>query len=51
MTQEPITASEDTIILEEMFVQLAQSVSSDQSTLTLEDVAPSTLYFSDRWLG
>ena len=48
MTQEPTTATEDTIILEEMFVQLARSVTSDQSTLTLQDVAPSTLYFSDR---
>ena len=48
MTQSPTTTPEDTIILEEMFVQIARSVTSDQTTLTLQDVAPSTLYFSDR---
>ena len=42
------TTTDDTVLLEEMFVQVARSVTSDQSTLTLQDVAPSTLYFSDR---
>lgn len=31
-----------------MFVQTAHAASSDGSTLTLEGVTPSTLYFSDR---
>ena len=31
-----------------MFVQTAQATSSDGSVLTLHDIAPSTLYFSDR---
>ena len=31
-----------------MFVQTAHSLSSDGTTLTLNDVTPSTLYFSDR---
>ena len=48
MTQTPTTKPEDTVILEEMFVQLARTVTSDQTTLTLQDVSPSTLYFSDR---
>src|SRR4249919_3125944 len=48
MTQAPTTDSEDTVILEEMFVQIARNVTSDESTLTLQDVSPSTLYFSDR---
>lgn len=48
MTQAQTTAPKDPVILEEMFVQIARSVTSDQSTLTLRDVAPSTLYFSDR---
>ena len=48
MTQSPTTATEDTVILEEMFVQIARNVTSDQTTLTLQDVSPSTLYFSDR---
>ena len=48
MTQAPTTGSEDTVILEEMFVQIARNVTSDESTLTLQDVSPSTLYFSDR---
>lgn len=46
MTQSPTT--EDTVVLEEMFVQIARNVTSDQSSLTLKDVSPSTLYFSDR---
>ena len=48
MTQSPTTTTEDTVVLEEMFVQIARNVTSDQTTLTLQDVAPSTLYFSDR---
>ena len=48
MTQSPTTATEDTVILEEMFVQIARNVTSDQTTLTLQDVSPSTLYLSDR---
>ncbi len=31
-----------------MFVQTANAMTSDGSTLTLKDVTPSTLYFSDR---
>jgi hypothetical protein len=46
MTQAATT--EDPIIVEEMFVQIARTVTSDQTTLTLQDVSPSTLYFSDR---
>lgn len=48
MTQEPTTTTDDTIMVEEMFVQIARSVTSEESTLTLQDVSPSTLYFSDR---
>jgi hypothetical protein len=33
---------------ESMFVQTARGASSDGTTLTLEDITPSTLYFSDR---
>ena len=29
-------------------MQIARNVTSDQSSLTLKDVSPSTLYFSDR---
>src|SRR6478752_10866543 len=47
MTQET-TTTDDTVMVEEMFVQIARGVTSDQSTLTLQDVSPSTLYFSDR---
>ena len=43
MTQAPTTGTDDTIILEEMFVQIARSVTSEESTLTLQDVSPSTL--------
>ena len=35
-------------MLEEMFVHTARSVSSDQVTITLHGLTPSTLYFSDR---
>ena len=44
----------DTQMIEEleaeqsMFVQTAQSITSDGATLTLTGVTPSTLYFSDR---
>ncbi len=31
-----------------MFVQTARAITSDGTTLTLKDVTPSTLYFSDR---
>ena len=31
-----------------MFVQTANAITSDGTTLTLKDVTPSTLYFSDR---
>jgi hypothetical protein len=48
MTQTPTTNTEDTVLLEEMFVQIARTVTSDQTTLTMQDVSPSTLYFSDR---
>ena len=33
---------------ESMFVQTSRGMSSDGTTLTLNDVTPSTLYFSDR---
>jgi hypothetical protein len=33
---------------ESMFVQTSRAMSSDGTTLTLNDVTPSTLYFSDR---
>ena len=33
---------------ESMFVQTAQRISSDGATVTLHDVTPATLYFSDR---
>ncbi len=36
MTQAPTTGSEDMVILEEMFVQIARNVTSDESTLTLQ---------------
>jgi hypothetical protein len=39
---------EDLETEESMFVQTARSVSSDGATVTLEGVARSTLYFSDR---
>jgi hypothetical protein len=48
MTQAATPTTEDPIIVEEMFVQIARMVTSDQTTLTLQDVSPSTLYFSDR---
>jgi hypothetical protein len=49
MTQTPSpTTEEDAVVVEEMFVQIARNVTSDQKTLTLQDVSPSTLYFSDR---
>ena len=39
---------EDLETQESMFVQTAQGISSDGETLTLKEVTPSTLYFSDR---
>jgi hypothetical protein len=48
MTQAPTATTEDAEIIEEMFVQIARTVTSDQTTLTLQDISPSTLYFSDR---
>ena len=48
MTQTPTTPVDEPVVLEEMFVQIARTVTSDKSTLTLGDVSPSTLYFSDR---
>jgi hypothetical protein len=40
MTQTPSpTTEEDRVILEEMFVQIARSVTSDQTTLTLQHVS------------
>jgi len=33
---------------ESMFVQTARGITSDGATLTLRDVTPSTLFFSDR---
>ncbi|MGZ6564147.1 MAG: hypothetical protein ACXVH1_32115, partial [Solirubrobacteraceae bacterium] len=33
---------------ESMFVQTAHGITSDGTTLTLNEVTPSTLYFSDR---
>ena len=40
MTQAPTTTTEDTALLEEMFVQIARTVISGQTTLTLNDVSP-----------
>jgi hypothetical protein len=37
-----------TQLIEEMFVQLAKSVKTTDSSMTLIGVSPSTLYFSDR---
>ena len=51
MTQAPATTNEDPVIVEEMFVQIARSVTSDHTTLTRHDVAPSTLYFSTAHSG
>ena len=49
MTQAPTAQTEEsTKLLEEMFVHLARTVTSDQKTLTLHGLSPSTLYFSDR---
>jgi hypothetical protein len=49
MTQAPEAPAEPSAdLVEEMFVHTARSVSSDERTLTLHGLAPSTLYFSDR---
>ena len=36
------------VLVEEMFVQLAGGVTTQDGTMRLDHVAPSTLYFSDR---
>jgi hypothetical protein len=46
MTQAPTETPAK--LLEEMFVHTARTVTSDQQTLTLHGLSPSTLYFSDR---
>src|SRR5664279_2742869 len=49
VTQAPAAPTEaSTKLLEEMFVHTARTVTSDQQTLTLHGLSPSTLYFSDR---
>jgi len=40
--------SEETKIIEEMFVQVAKGSTSADGVLTLTGLSPSTLYFSDR---
>jgi hypothetical protein len=40
--------ADETQIIEEMFVQVAKGSTSQNGTLTLTGVSPSTLYFSDR---
>ena len=46
MTEEQMVEELETE--QSMFVQTARAVTSDGATLTLTDVTPSTLYFSDR---
>ena len=46
MTEEQMVEELETE--QSMFVQTAGAVTSDGTTLTLKDVTPSTLYFSDR---
>jgi hypothetical protein len=41
-------STQETELVEEMFVQLAQGASASDGTLTLHGISPSTLYFSDR---
>ena len=48
LTQAASTTTEDTVVLEEIFVQFARTGISAQTTRTLNVVSPSTLYFSDR---
>jgi len=49
VTQAPAPPNtESTAELEEMFVHTARTVTSDGTTLTLQGLSPSTLYFSDR---
>jgi hypothetical protein len=45
MDQQDIKQLEDA---ESMFVQTARGITSDGATVTLQDVTPATLYFSDR---
>ena len=44
-TADPI---QNPVLVEEMFVQIARSVTTTSDTVTLRDLSPSTLYFSDR---
>ena len=41
-------STQETELVEEMFVQVAHEASASDGTLTLHGVSPSTLYFSDR---
>jgi hypothetical protein len=41
-------STQETPLVEEMFVQVAEGASASGGTLTLHGVGPSTLYFSDR---
>ena len=41
-------STQETELVEEMFVQVAQGASASDGTLTLHGIGPSTLYFSDR---
>jgi hypothetical protein len=40
--------TEESELIEEMFVQVARGATSADGTLTLSGISPSTLYFSDR---
>ena len=49
MTQAPeAPADASAALVEEMFVHTARSISSQEGTLTLHGLTPSTLWFSDR---
>jgi hypothetical protein len=41
-------STQEAPLVEEMFVQVAHGASASPGTLTLHDISPSTLYFSDR---
>jgi hypothetical protein len=41
-------STQQTELVEEMFVQVAHGASASNGTLMLHDIGPSTLYFSDR---
>jgi hypothetical protein len=47
LTEETMN-TQDTRLVEEMFVQVARGASASDGTLTLNGISPSTLYFSDR---